>query len=533
MALSDFPKALKSLGIHPSGLVFRNHPTAMLYEEALGRGEGVIASGGALSVKTGRHTGRLPHDKFIVRDEETASLVDWGSINHPMEPQVFDRLLAKTAAYLSHRDLFIQDHFAGADPKTRIAVRLVSEKASAALFARTILLRKPESRNPDDFHPQLTILHAPELKASPAADGTRSEAFILLHPSRGLVLIAGTGYAGEIKKSIFSYLNYRLPQLGILPMHCSANYGSSPADAAIFFGLSGTGKTTLSASKERVLVGDDEHGWSDQGVFNFEGGCYAKVIRLSKEGEPEIFAATGRFGTLLENVILDPETRVPDFDNESLTENTRATYPLDFIPHATFEGLSGHPRHVLMLTCDAFGVLPPVAKLTKEQAMYHFIAGYTAKIAGTESGIKEPQATFSPCFGGPFMPLPPSVYAKMLGEKIGRHKAEVWLVNTGWSGGSYGTGKRMSLGITRAIVQAVLDERLSRVPMREHPVFRIQVPQSCPGVSDAILDPRSTWPSPEAYDQKAMELARMFQSHFLQQCGQDFRELESAGPRTK
>jgi len=522
---------LDSLGILPAGAVTRNLPTNILCEEALRRGEGQLASGGALVVVTGRYTGRLPQDKFFVREASSEKRIDWGTVNRPFEEKRFDPLLSKMAAYLSQKDLFIQDHFAGADPEHRIAVRVITEKASAALFARTILLRNPENQPSSAFIPGLTIVHAPDFRADPVADGTRSEAFILMHLGRGLVLIGGTLYAGEIKKSIFSYLNYLLPQKNVLPMHCSANYGKNPEDAAIFFGLSGTGKTTLSASPDRVLVGDDEHGWSSRGIFNFEGGCYAKVIRLSAEGEPEIYASSGRSGTLLENVVLDPKTKVPDFDDDSLTENTRATYPLDFIPHATFGGLCGHPRHIFMLTCDAFGVLPPVAKLSRDQAMYHFIAGYTAKIAGTESGIKEPQATFSPCFGGPFMPQPPSVYAKMLGEKIDQHKASVWLVNTGWSGGSYGEGRRMKLDLTRAIVKAILQDRLNEVPVRSDAVFGLRVPISCPGIPAEILNPRSTWKDASAYDRKAAELAGMFHKHFLDQCGSDFRELESAGPK--
>jgi len=379
--------------------------------------------------------------------------------------------------------------------------------------------------------PEFTVLHAPSFHADPAVDGTHSEAFVLVHFGKKLILIGGTAYAGEIKKSIFTVMNYLLPQKGVMAMHCSANYGSDENDVAIFFGLSGTGKTTLSADPDRTLIGDDEHGWSDSGAFNFEGGCYAKVIKLSREGEPEIYETTRRFGTILENVTMDMRTRHVNLDDASLTENTRAAYPITHIPNMTRTGKAGHPKHIIMLTCDAFGVLPPVARLTPAQAMYHFLAGYTAKVAGTEAGIKEPQATFSPCFGAPFMALPPTVYAKLLGDKIAKHHVDVWLINTGWSGGSYGQGQRIKLGFTRAMVKAVLSGALKNAATKPDPVFGFTVPLSCPGVPDEIMDPRNTWKDKAAYDRKARELAVMFEKNFAENASDASAEIKAAGPK--
>ncbi|HTL46563.1 MAG TPA: phosphoenolpyruvate carboxykinase (ATP) [Verrucomicrobiae bacterium] len=531
MPTPEKEKSLQSLGITPKAKVYWNLPRSALYEEALRRSEGLLSHGGTFVINTQPYTGRLPNDKFIVSEPASQSRVNWGKINKPFDPAKFEALKKRVCDYLASKDLFIQDHYAGADERYRIPTRIVSERAIAALFARTMLIREKNKEKMLNLVPQFTILHAPGFKAAPARDGTRSEAFILLNFAQKMVMIGGTYYLGEIKKSIFSVMNYLLPEKGVLPMHCSTNYGRDENDAAIFFGLSGTGKTTLSAAPDRTLVGDDEHGWSDHGIFNFEGGCYAKVIRLSKEGEPEIFATTGRFGTILENVVIDPETRAIDLNDDSITENTRATYPISHIPNMTLSGQSGHPKNILMLTADAFGILPPVSRLTKEQAMYHFISGYTAKVAGTESGVKEPQATFSPCFGGPFMPLPPAAYAKLLGEKITKYDVRVWLVNTGWSGGAYPNGKRMDLAVTRAIVKAILDGSLAKIETRIDPHFGLAVPIGCPGVPPKILDPKLTWKDPAAYEKKAGELARMFQEHFLEQCGPELRSLTAVGPQ--
>ncbi|HET7625046.1 MAG TPA: phosphoenolpyruvate carboxykinase (ATP), partial [Verrucomicrobiae bacterium] len=427
--------------------------------------------------------------------------------------------------------IFVENCYAGADENYRVPIRIISERATAALFARTMFIRESNAENLARHIPEFTILHAPDFHAIPETDGTRSEAFILLDLGQKMILIGGTAYLGEIKKAVFTVLNYLLPQQGVMPMHCSANYGADENDVAIFFGLSGTGKTTLSADPKRTLIGDDEHGWSDNGVFNFEGGCYAKVIRLSSESEPEIYETTRRFGTILENVTMDMRTRGINLDDDSLTENTRAAYPITHIPNMTATGKAGHPKHIIMLTCDAFGVLPPVALLSREQAMYHFLAGYTAKVAGTEAGIKEPQATFSPCFGGPFMALPPAVYAKLLGEKIAKHAVDAWLVNTGWSGGPYGTGKRISLNFTRAMVKAILSGALRNAPAKRDPIFGLAVPLGCPGVPDEILDARGSWKNPTTYDQKARDLAALFEKNFAENASDAPVEIKNAGPK--
>jgi phosphoenolpyruvate carboxykinase (ATP) len=524
-------ESLKHLGLDNLGHVYWDLSTPALYEEAIRRYEGSLSHLGPFVIRTGQYTGRLPKDKFLVRESSSENKIWWGKINRPMEAEKFEALKYRLCAYLQGKDVFIENCYAGADEKYRVPIRIISERASAALFARTMFIRELNAEKLAQHVPEFTVIHAPNFHADPEIDGTHSEAFVLLHFGKKLILIGGTGYAGEIKKSIFTVMNYLLPQKGVMAMHCSANYGKDENDAAIFFGLSGTGKTTLSADPERTLVGDDEHGWSDNGVFNFEGGCYAKVIKLSHEGEPEIYETTRRFGTILENVAMDTRTRHVDLDDASLTENTRAAYPITHIPNMTRTGKARHPRHIIMLTCDAFGVLPPVARLTREQAMYHFLAGYTAKVAGTEAGIKEPQATFSPCFGAPFMALPPSVYAKLLGEKIAQHDVDVWLVNTGWSGGAYGQGERIKLGFTRAMVKAVLSGALKDVATNPDPIFGIAVPQSCPGVPGEILNPRNTWKDKAAYDRKARELATMFAKNFAENAGDAPIEIKNAGPK--
>jgi phosphoenolpyruvate carboxykinase (ATP) len=507
--------SLAQHGIHHPAHVFWNLSAPALYEEALRRREGQAAEGGALVVRTGQHTGRSPNDKFIVQEPSSASHIWWGTVNRPFEPQRFDTLHQRALAYLRGKDLFVQDCFVGADPQYRRAIRVITETAWHSLFARAMFLPAPDGQDPARFTPDFTVLHVPSFQADALRDGTNSPTFILVHFGRHLVLIGGTGYAGEIKKSVFTIMNYLLPLEHVLSMHCAANIGPG-GTVAVFFGLSGTGKTSLSADARRTLIGDDEHGWSDRGVFNFENGCYAKMIRLSPQAEPEIFATSRRFGTILENVAMDPATRVLDLDDDSLTENTRGAYPIRFIPNASPDGLGGHPAHIIMLTCDAFGIMPPIARLTREQAMYHFISGYTAKVAGTERGITEPKVTFSACFGAPFMALRPCVYAKLLGEKIERHGVTCWLVNTGWTGGPYGIGSRIPIGQTRAMVNAVLDGALAQAPTRKDPIFGFEAITRCPGVPDAVLDPRGTWKEPRAYDAKAQELARRFRENFVQ-----------------
>ncbi len=492
-----------------------NLSEAELYEQALVRGEGVVAEGGPLVVRTGHHTGRSANDKFTVQEASSQDNIWWGAVNKPFAPENFDSLHQRMLAYLQGREVFVQDCWAGADGGYRLPVRVITEGAWHNLFARNMFLT-PTPAELADFEPAFTVLQAPSFHAVPERDGTNGEVFILINFAARLVLIGGTSYAGEIKKSVFSILNYLLPAQNVMPMHCSANVGPD-GDTAIFFGLSGTGKTTLSADAHRTLVGDDEHGWSPTGVFNFEGGCYAKVIRLSPEAEPEIFATTGRFGTVLENVVIDPGTRRLDLDDARFTENTRASYPIDFIPNASATGVADHPKNIVMLTADAFGVLPPIAKLTPQQAMYHFLSGYTAKVAGTEKGVgSEPQATFSTCFGAPFMPRHPSVYAEMLGKKIADHNVDCWLVNTGWTGGVYGVGHRMPIAYTRALVNAALDGSLAGTPTRRDENFGFAVPEACPGVPSEVLNPRQTWADKQAYDAKAQELVDRFNANFQQ-----------------
>ena len=517
-------------GLAPTEKVYHNLQPAALYEIAIRAEEGQVAYGGAFCTITAPHTGRSPKDKFIVRDAGSADDIWWGKVNQPISPDRWKVLRADVLAHLRSQPLHVQDLFAGADPAVRVPVRFITPNAWHALFVRNMFIRPPpQPKQLADFEPGFTVLHAPGMEADPNRHGTNSSTFIVVNFAERTVLIGGTSYAGEMKKSIFTILNYLYPKQGILSMHCSANRGDN-GDVAVFFGLSGTGKTTLSADPSRSLIGDDEHGWGDNGVFNFEGGCYAKVIRLSREGEPEIFATTQRFGTILENVVVDPDSRIIDLDDDTHTENTRASYPIHFIPNHVSSGMGGHPKNVVFLTADAFGVLPPVSKLTLNQAMYHFLSGYTAKVAGTERGVTEPRATFSACFGAPFLPLPPGEYAKMLGERLARHGAQCWLINTGWTGGAYGAGHRISLAHTRAIVAAALDGSLLDGPTRTDPVFGLTVSTSAPGVPNDVLDPRGTWPDGAAYDAQAKKLAGMFRANFAAFEDQVTPEVTEAGP---
>jgi phosphoenolpyruvate carboxykinase (ATP) len=522
------PVGLADHGLSPSGAVHWSPTTALLYTHALKRGDGRLAEGGPLVVDTGRFTGRSPKDKFVVREPGSEERIWWGSVNQEISEEHFEGLREKVVAHLDGQDLYVVDAFAGADPAHRLAVRVVTGRPYHALFAKTMFI-EPTADELRDFRPQALVLHAPEVEADPDADGTRTGTFVVLHPTRTEFLVGGTFYGGEIKKGIFTVMNDRLPLEGVFPMHCSANVDGD-GRVAIFFGLSGTGKTTLSADPERQLIGDDEHGWGDSGIFNFEGGCYAKVIRLSAEAEPQIFATTRRFGTILENVAMD-ENGVLDLDDDSKTENTRAAYKLEEIANALPAKRAGHPSAVVMLTADAFGILPPIARLTREQAMFYFLSGYTAKVAGTEIGVTEPQATFSTCFGAPFLPQPPAVYARMLGEKLVEHPhAIVWLVNTGWTGGPFGEGHRMPIAATRALLRAALEGDLQSVEYRTDPVFGFEVPVEVPGVETKLLDPRSTWADGEAYDRKAAELARMFRENFGQFEGTVDDTVSAAGP---
>jgi phosphoenolpyruvate carboxykinase (ATP) len=531
------PMIHSKYGIADSGLTgikqTWNPSPAATVEIALQRGEGRLTAGGAFLAVTSPFTGRSANDKFVVREPGSQDTIWWGKVNQPLDPQKYDILETDVKAYLNTRELFIRDVYACANPRRRLNVRLISENAWQTLFAYNQFIR-PYPADLADFKPGFTILHAPEFHPDPDRHGTRKpasgpSAAIVLNFATRTILIAGTRYAGEIKKSIFTALNYLLPLEGVFPMHCAANVGPQ-GDTALFFGLSGTGKTTLSADHRRGLIGDDEHGWGNADVFNFEGGCYAKVIHLSSEVEPEISATLNMFGTVLENVVMDEETRALDLDSDAITENTRCAYPIHFIPNYVASGIGNHPRNILFLTADAFGVLPPVAKLTHEQALYYFLSGYTAKLAGTERGVTEPQATFSTCFGAPFMVHFPTVYARMLGEKITQHNSQVWLINTGWSGGPYGVGQRMKISHTRAMVTALLDGRLRDVPTLADPIFGLHIPTACPGVPPDVLMPRNTWPDPEAYDRKACELAARFVENFKQFAGQVAPEVANAAP---
>jgi phosphoenolpyruvate carboxykinase (ATP) len=511
--------------------IYWNLTTAQLYEKIVENKEGVLAHMGPVCIETGQHTGRAPNDKFIVKESSSEENVWWGKVNRPFTVDQFEALYSRVLAYLQGRDLYIQDCCAGADPDHQLHIRVITQHAWHSLFARNMFIQINDPEKLESHDPGFTIIHVPDFQAVPEIDGTNSEVFVVVDYGRQLVLIGGTSYAGEIKKSVFSVLNYLLPQKhNVMSMHCSANIGAND-ESAIFFGLSGTGKTTLSADPERQLIGDDEHGWSDKGVFNFEGGCYAKVIRLSEKAEPEIFACTRRFGTILENVVIDPDTRRLDLDNASLTENTRASYPISHIANAVPSGMGGHPKQCIMLTCDAYGVMPPVSRMTPEQAMYHFISGYTAKVAGTEKGLsREPSAIFSTCFGAPFMTLHPSVYANMLGEKIAKHKVSCWLVNTGWTGGPYGVGNRMEIAHTRAMIHAILDGSLDNVETEADPIFGLHIPKSVPNVPDEVLNPRNTWKKKNEYDKKAQELAAQFIENFKQYEKGVSKEIISASP---
>ena len=506
------PGALEAIGIERAGTVHWNLATPELYEATVRRGEGQLVHLGPLAVDTGRYTGRSPKDKYVVRDARSEATVDWGAINQPMSPEHFARVKAGLLAAAEGRDLFVQDVFVGAHPDFRVPVRVVTEYAWHSLFVRNLFVR-PTRRALEKHEPDYVILDLPSFRADPGTMGTRSETVVAMNLTERMVLIGSTEYAGEMKKSVFTALNHILPAKGVMPMHCSANAGKG-GDVAVFFGLSGTGKTTLSADPGRILIGDDEHGWGSDGIFNFEGGCYAKTINLSEDAEPQIYATTKRFATVLENVILDETTRVPDFDDGRLTENTRCAYPLHYIDNASATGRAGHPANIVMLTCDAFGVMPPIARLSPSQAMYHFLSGYTAKVAGTEKGVTEPEATFSTCFGAPFMPRHPSVYGNLLRDLIARHGVSCWLVNTGWTGGKYGEGRRMPISATRNLLTAALDGSLASAPMRTDPVFGFEVPTAVPGIDGQILDPRSTWADPAAYDAQASQLVGMFQSNF-------------------
>jgi phosphoenolpyruvate carboxykinase (ATP) len=520
---------LDNHGIVNVNEVYWNLATSALYEEVVRRREGLVAHLGPLVVRTGHHTGRSPNDKFIVREPSSQDNIWWGDVNRPFEPDRFDRLYARLLAYLQLKDVFVQDCFAGADPQYQIPVRVITESAWHSLFARNMFIQ-PQPEQYADFVPEFTIINTPRFHAVPSMDGTNSEVYIIVHFGQKVVIIGGSSYAGEIKKSVFTILNYLLPLGHVLSMHCSANVGQA-GDVALFFGLSGTGKTTLSADPRRHLIGDDEHGWSDRGIFNFEGGCYAKVIRLSAEAEPEIYQTTRRFGTILENVAIDTGTRGIDLNDDTLTENTRAAYPITHIPNIVRSGMDGHPDTIIFLTADAFGVMPPISKLTPQQAMYHFLAGYTAKVAGTEEGVVEPQATFSTCFGAPFMALHPTVYAKLLGEKIEKHKVQCWLVNTGWTGGPYGVGHRMQIAYTRAMVNAALSGELEDVGFEADPIFGVYVPTGCCDVPDEVLSPRKTWQDKNAYDQQARKLAGMFVDYFAQFEDTVAEDIRAAGPR--
>ncbi len=518
---------LENHGLHNLNEVYWSWPTARLYERIITLGEGRLSHLGPIVVRTGHHTGRSANDKFIVQEPTTSADIWWGNINQPFTEEAFDRLHQRMALHLETQDVYVQDCFAGSDPHHRLPVRIITQYGWHSLFARNMFIQA----TPEELlsHvPEFTVIDAPRYHASPTQDGTKSQTFIILNFKKKLILIGGTSYSGEIKKSIFSVMNFLMPRKGVMSMHCSANVG--PEGTALFFGLSGTGKTTLSADASRVLIGDDEHGWGDDGIFNFEGGCYAKLIHLSAEAEPEIFSTTRRFGTILENVAINSRSRHVDLDDDRFTENTRASYHISAIPNATRTGMGDHPRTVLFLSADAFGVLPPIARLSREQAMYHFISGYTARVAGTEKGVTEPTPVFSACYGAPFMPMHPMRYAKLLGEKLDRHGSKVWLINTGWSGGPAGVGQRMSIAHTRAMVNAALAGQLDDVALEREPWFGLQVPRHCPGVPDGVLHPRSTWADPAAYDRQAERLAGMFAANFAQYADQVSPEVRTAGP---
>ena len=522
--------SLENHGFYNTGTIHWNYSAAALVQEALRREEVFLSSDGAVIAYTGVHTGRSPNDKFIVDYKNNASQeIWWGPVNKPIDPEYFDLLQHKFTAFYQNREMFVQDLVAGAHPDFRLPIRVITEKAWHSLFARSLLLRLPPSKL-REYTPEYTIIQSESLQANPASDGTRTGTFILVNFDQKMVLIGGTGYAGEIKKSVFTVMNYLLPRQGVLSMHCSANIGAQ-GDVALFFGLSGTGKTTLSSDPDRKLIGDDEHGWCEDGVFNFEGGCYAKTIRLNQKLEPLIWAATHRFGSVLENVDYDPDTRIVNFDSDRFTENTRGAYPLSYIPNHVPEGFAGHPDNIFFLTADAFGVMPPIARLTHEQAMYYFLSGYTSKLAGTETGLgQEPQATFSTCFGAPFLPLQPNRYAQLLGEKIREHKVTVWLINTGWTGGPYGIGSRISLPYTRAMIQAALTHQLDDVPFQLDGHFGLWIPESCPGVPAQVLNPSRTWEDEAAYRRMVQNLIQRFEDNCSQFTGSVPQAVLETGP---
>jgi phosphoenolpyruvate carboxykinase (ATP) len=520
---------LEAHGITNVARVYWNLSVPALYEEAVRRREALMSVDGPLVCRTGQHTGRSPNDKFIVRESSSEDRVWWSKVNRGIDARHFDAVHQQMLSYCEGKELFVQDCYAGADPRYRLPARIITEQAWHSLFARHMFIESPDAVGRAVHTPEFTVIDLPGLTADPKTHGTNSEVFILLNFAKKLVLIGGTSYAGEIKKSIFTVMNYLLPLRNVMSMHCSANIGPA-GDVALFFGLSGTGKTTLSSDPDRQLIGDDEHGWSEEGVFNIEGGCYAKMIRLSAEAEPQIFSTTRRFGTVLENVRMDASSRHLDLDDDSLTENTRGAYPIEFIDNAVPSGQGGHPRNIIMLTADAFGVLPPVARLTPAGAMYHFLSGYTAKVAGTEKGVTEPKATFSTCFGAPFMVLHPTVYADFLGKRIARHGSKVWLVNTGWTGGAYGSGSRMKIAHTRAMIRAILAEELDNASYERDPIFNIDVPRAVPGVPSDVLNPRSTWKNAADYDEQARRLAQMFVDNFKAFEADAAADVTAAGP---
>jgi phosphoenolpyruvate carboxykinase (ATP) len=520
---------LEYLGLRNVNTIYWNLTNPWLYEQVVRRREGLISHLGPLVVRTGSYTGRSPNDKFIVKEKQNEDKIWWGKVNRPFDEKHFNSIWARMQAYLQGGDVFVQDCYIGTDKKYQIPVRVITEYAWHSLFVRNLFVRITDDKELSEHKPEFTIIDLPKFHGVPELDKTNSEAFILVNFEKKLVLIGGTSYGGEIKKSAFTLMNFMMPEKKVLPMHCSANINKS-GETVIYFGLSGTGKTTLSADPDRALIGDDEHGWSENGVFNFEGGCYAKVIRLSEEAEPAIYATTRKFGTILENVAIDSYHRKPDLNDDTFTENTRAAYPITNLDNIKADGQGGHPTDIVFLTADAFGVLPPLSKLTPQQAMYHFLLGYTAKVAGTERGVNEPKATFSTCFGAPFMPQHPSVYAKLLGEKIKKHNVRCWLVNTGWTGGPYGVGKRMSIQHTRALLNAALDGTLAEVEFKADTVFGLQIPVECPDVPTDVLIPKNTWKDKKAYDKKAKELAESFKTNF--KVYEDFvsEEVKKAGP---
>ena len=523
---SKFISQLEEIGVRP-GNIQRNLPVQKLVNLAVEKNEGILTSTGALAVKTGKYTGRSPDDRYIVDNIDTHKRVDWGKVNHPFPEEKFDRIFEKMKKHIEGKEIFVFDGFVGADADHRLSLRVINDHVWQNLFVRQIFIR-PSVTELDSHKPEFTVLAINGFKAIPEVDGTRSDAFIIINFSKKIVLIGTTSYAGEIKKALFSVMNYILPHRGVFPMHCSANIGKN-GDTAMFFGLSGTGKTTLSADPNRMLIGDDEHGWSDKGVFNFEGGCYAKCINLDREAEPQIWDAI-KFGAVLENVVIDKDTMKPNFNDGSITENTRAAYPLDYIPRAIIPSIGGNPKLIVFLTADAFGVMPPIARLTKEGAMYHFMSGYTSKLAGTERGITEPKATFSECFGAPFMPRHASLYAKMLGEKITKHNTIVYLINTGWSGGPYGIGKRINIKYTRSMVTAALTGILDIMKYQHDDIFNLDLPTTCQDMPSEILNPRNTWVEKDAYDLSARKLAQMFVENF-KKFGDTPKEIRDAGPQ--